>query len=142
MSAADRITGSNVVGRWIHSGGTAVITGDANKLNVTRQQNVVNATAYGDGAEVNKPTYKVFGATLEGYFIGTAGSATLGSVALGGEGTLVYGVAGTATGKPKGSFPAIVTKADIDAPYDNMVTFKFEFKGQGNEIDNPFTAVF
>lgn len=141
MAVSDRMTGPNLYVEYVHSGGTVNLTGDQRTLSVAREQELVDATAGADGARVNKATLKNFSATLECLYIGTAGSATHGALALGLEGTLRYYPKGTASGNPKGAFPAIVQSSSLEIPFDDMVTFTFEFAGQGAEIWDPFTSV-
>lgn len=141
MAITDRMTGAEMVVLFIHSGGTAVLSGDMNTFSYTREQETADATAGNDGARVYLPTVKAFGATMESHYIGTAGSATWGSADIGKSGTALFGPKGTAAGRPKGGFPAIVTRADLTAPFDNVVKITVEFKGQGMELFNPMKDV-
>lgn len=141
MAVANRMTGPNLYVEFVHSGGTVNLTGDQRSLSTTREQELVDATAGADGARVNKATLKNFAASLEMMYIGTAGSATHGALTLGLEGTLRYYPKGTASGNPKGAFPAIVQSSSLEIPYDDMVTFTMEFAGQGAEVWNPFVDV-
>lgn len=137
MAASDRYTGTNLVIHFIHSGGTANLSGDWRSLSVTRQQNVVNLTAGSDTVEYNKGTYKTVSATLETLFVGTAGASTYGSATLNKEGTLNYYPNGTASGQPMGQFACVVTEASPDFSYDGEVTVSFSFAAQGSEGKNP-----
>lgn len=136
MAITDRMTGPDLVVQFIHSGGTATLSGDQKTFSYSREQETADATAGADGARVNIATVKKFSATLETHYIGTAGSATWGSAALGVSGTLLFGPQGTAAGKPKGGFPAIITKQDIDAPFDDVIKLSVEFMGRGAELFN------
>ncbi len=141
MAAAQRITGANAVILFVHSGGTANLTGDQRSLTILREQELADATAGSDAARVVIPTVKKFSARLETHFIGTAGSALYGAVALGAAGTVLYGPAGSAVGKPKGGFPAVVRAQHLAMPFDDVVRLSIEFEGQGAEVFNPLTAV-
>lgn len=142
MAAADRFSGSDLKVYFKNSSGTADLSGDFRSLSVTRTQNTWDATAAADGAEVNKPTFKAFSATLDVFATGTAGTAAFNIATLGAEGTLEYAPQGTATGKPKGSFPAIITEQPFSTGYDEGSMTTISFVGQGDEIDNPFVDVY
>lgn len=141
MAVTDRMTGAAMTVLFIHSGGTATLSGDMNKFALTREQETADATAGSDGARSSIPTVKKFSASMESHYIGTAGSATWGSAALGASGTLLYGPKGTASGEPKGGFPAVITKQDISAPFDDVVKITMEFQGQGMELFNALKDV-
>ena len=137
------MTGRDLKVHFIHSGGTADLSGDFRNFEVTREQKAVDLTAANDAATYEKPTTKMFSAKLDALYIGTAGTAVTnqGGVDLGTEGTLIYSPQGTATGKPKGSFPCYVKKADVGFAYDGTAEVKFEFGPQGNETANVLDTV-
>lgn len=141
MAVAYRMTGKDLYIEWVYNGGTANITGDARTFEVTREQEVADITAGADGARSSKATVKNFGASAEILYTGTAGSAVFNVMDLGSEGTVRYYPQGTATGKPKGAFPAIVTKMDLALPYDDAAVLTVEWLGQGDEIWNALTDV-
>lgn len=142
MAIANRMSGADLVVQFIHSGGTATLSGDQRVLSVEREQETADATAGSDGARVSIATVKKFSASLETHFIGTAGSAVWSAVLLGTTGTLIYGPQGTATGKPKGSIPMIVKTQTVEFPFDDVAKLTVEFEGQGAEISNPLKDVF
>ena len=138
MAASDRLAGIDMKVLWIHSGGTADLSGNWRTLDVVRDSQMVDATAANDGGTYSKFLRQINGATLTSIFDGTAGSATMGSASIRGtEGTLLYGVEGTATGDPKGGFPAVVKSANLSHPYDGMVMVTVVFDPQGAELFNP-----
>ena len=138
MANSDRMVGTDLVVQFIHSGGTAEISGDYTAFNVVRDSQMADLTAGDDGGQYNKYLYQINSATLESYYDGTVSSASIGSVMVRGlEGTVRYGPNGTASGEPQGEFPATVKKADVSIPYDNGITISFEFSGQGVEGANP-----
>lgn len=140
MTVTNRLTGKDLYVGFIGSGGTANLSGDQRAFEVTAEQETADVTAGADGARAVKPTVQNFGASLEVLFTGTAGSAAMAIATLGAEGTLTYGPQGSASGKPKGAFPAIITKRDITMNFDDAVVVKFEFAGQGDETSDPTTA--
>jgi hypothetical protein len=137
MAVADRMTGASQYIGFIHSGGTVNLSGDSRTFDVTREQEIADASAGSDGARSSKATLKNYSASLEALYIGTAGSASFGSVDIGTEGTLLWGPQGTAAGKPKGSWPMIVTQMSISSPFDDIVMLNIEWVGQGAEVSNP-----
>jgi hypothetical protein len=142
MAVTDRMSGSALKVYFIHSGGTADLSGDFRKLDVTREQEVADATAAADAARAVVTTVKKFGASMETMFIGTAGSAIWGSASLGVGGTLRYAPKGTSAGNPKGEIPVVITKQDVSFPFDDVCMLTVEFTGNGNEVSNPLKDVF
>lgn len=142
MAAADRYNGADMLVFFKTATGTADLSGDFRSLSVTRTQNTWDATAAADGAEVNKPTYKAFSATLDVFATGTAGTAAFNVATLGAEGTLEYAPQGTAVGKPKGSFPAIITEQPFSTGFNEGSMTTISFAGQGDEVDNPFVDTY
>lgn len=141
MAVVDRMSGSALKILFVHSGGTADLSGDFRKLAVTREQEVADSTAAADGARSVVTTVKKFMANMEAMFIGTAGSAIWGSAALGVSGTLLYAPKGTSANNPKGGFPAVITKQDPDFPFDDVCKLIVEFTGDGAELFNPLVDV-
>lgn len=138
MAASERLTGTNLVVQFIHSGGTAVLSGDSRTFDVTRDSEMADATAANDGGTYSKYLREVNSASLNSLFIGTAGAANIGSATVRGtEGTVLYGPNGTATGEPKGGFPAVVKAGNVSFPYDGMATLTVDWNGQGAELFNP-----
>lgn len=139
MSASDRYVGKDLKVFWVHSGGTADISGDFRTLDVNREQETADVTAGNDAARTEKATVKVFGASMTYMYIGTAGSASFGSVALGATGTLLYAPGGTATNKPKGGMPLIVKQHSFSVPFDDAIEGTIEWGPAGDELFNPTT---
>lgn len=131
MAIANRYRGKDLVIQWIYSGGTVTLNGDYTKFDVERSIDLIDATAgnsldkeYING--VKDGTAKVTFADT-----GTSGSAVAAAVVEGTAGSLIYGSQGTATGKPKGGFVAIVKSHKFSEPYDDMVTLEIEFQKNG-----------
>ena len=59
---------------------------------------------------------------------GADGTALLAAVATRTQGTLLYGPAGTVTGQPKFTIPAVSGGPMIDQPYDDIVTLTVNFR--------------
>lgn len=137
MAVSDRMTGAGQYIAFVVNGGTVVISGDSRNLDIEREQELADVSAGADGARSSKATLKNYSASMEAVFIGTAGSATMGSADIGVEGILLWGPKGTAAGQPKGAWPMIVNKASLTAPFDDVIMLNIEFTGQGAEISNP-----
>lgn len=142
MAASERYVGKDLRIQWIHSGGTATISGDWTSFDVTRDSEEVDLTAADDTGTYMKYTRQVNGASMTSHFIGTAGSAVIGSATVRGtSGTLLYGPGGTATNDPKGGFPAYIKSANVSQSYDGNVELSIEFSPQGAELFNPMIDV-
>lgn len=141
MANANRYTGKDLAVLFVHSGGTANLSGDLRSLTVSREQETADSTAAEDPARVYKNTVKKFGAQLKAMFTGTAGSAVFAAATLGAEGTLLYAPLGTTAGRPKGGFPAIIKTQPVTIPYDNMIEVDIDFQGNGAELFNPLVNV-
>lgn len=131
MSATQRYTGQDLWVGFVYSGGTVVLSGDQNSLDVTYEARVADLTAGADVYAYEKPTVKSLGATLNTKHTGTSGSATFGALDVGTEGSLLYGPKGTATGMPKGGFLAYLKSKSLSTPFDNAVTRSYAFGPQG-----------
>lgn len=140
MSFSQRITGKNAKVYWIDGSGTADLSGDRRALEISDSYDTVDASAGTDTARGMKPTLRVLGATLTALHIGTAGTATYARIDAGSEGTLVWGPIGTASGAPKGAFPAVVKSFNTSFPYDNNAEINITFEPQGDYSSNPTSA--
>lgn len=133
MAIATRYTGKDL---YVEFGGTE-LTSDQRAFSVTREQETADTTAGADGARSHKATVKAYGATLEILADSSAaGTAMLGAVKEGTEGTLTWGALGTVAGKPKSSFAAIVSSVSAGLNYDDAVVYSIEFQAQGAMIDD------
>ena len=128
MAVATRYTGKDL---YVEFGGTNITT-DQRAFSVSREQETADITAGADGARSVKATVKAYSATLEMLADSSAaGTAMLGAVTEGTEGTLVWGALGTTSGLPKSALPAIVTSLSVSMNFDDAVVYSIEFQGQG-----------
>lgn len=134
MSFAQRVTGKNVVVQWIHSGGTATLSGDHTAFEVTLEQETADLTAGEDTVRGYKPTLKNMNMSLEVMYTGTAGTASMASVAEGTEGTLIWAPVGTAAGRPKWGVAAVVTNHSMTFPFDDAAKVSIEWLPQGGDL--------
>ena len=128
MAVATRYTGKDL---YVAFGGTG-LTSDQRSFTVTREQETADITAGADGFRAFKATIKNFTASLEILADSSAtGTAMLGAIQEGTEGTLEWGPLGTASGKPKNEVPVIVTSVSITLNFDDAVVYSIDFQGQG-----------
>jgi hypothetical protein len=131
MSANFRLTGKDLVIIFQTGGNEYILSGDQNSLDVTQDSNQADMTAGNDEYTYAKVTTKRRSANLATKYTGTNGTATWGMLQEGAEGTLLWGVGGTTTGKPKGGFPATLTAKNPNMPFDNAIVSTASFAGQG-----------
>ncbi|MCU0464053.1 MAG: hypothetical protein MUF38_05750 [Anaerolineae bacterium] len=103
---------------------------------VSKVQNTANSTAGADEYENTILTTKKLSATLKMVMIekATGGAAIAEKIKLGHTGNLVWGLEGNAAGKPKGGFFGHLVKADVSAPYDNVVTIDAAWEMADDDI--------
>lgn len=131
MAIANRYRGNALILQWIYSGGTVQIQGDYTKFDVDRSIDLIDATA---GNALDKEYIngiKDGSAKLSIFDTANAGTAVASSLVEGTAGTLIYGPQGTATGKPKWGFQAIVKSHKFSEPFDDAVTLDAEFQKTG-----------
>lgn len=140
MSFSQRITGKNAKVLWIDGSGTVDLSGDRRALNISDSYDTVEMSAGTDTARAYAPTLRVLGADLTALHIGTAGTANYARVEAGDVGTLAWGPIGTASGAPKGAFPAVVKTFNTSFPYDGAAEVNITFEPQGDYSSNPNSA--
>lgn len=131
MSLTTRINGINAKVFWIDAIGTVDLSADRRNLDVTREVMTFDAQAGNDMAAAKKATLYHYAATLTMFSTGTAGTASMNRIKEGSEGTLVWGKEGTATGKGKDGFPALVVSHNDPVPYPDGQEITVTFEGQG-----------
>ena len=132
MSIANRYTGKDLYAEFICAAGTIALTGDQRSLTVDREADTVDVSAGADTDKSYLATLKDGTAEIE--IIDQASVAATGIEAAmpeGTGGTLLYGPAGTASGKPKRGFVAIVTSLSMEYPYSDVVTYSISFQKSG-----------
>lgn len=134
MSFANRATGKDVYVAFIHSGGTAVLTGDQTNFGWDDEMETADMSAGSDTSRVYKGTLLNFSASLETIYTGTAGTAAMYAARPGQAGTLIWGDLGTAAGKPKWGRPVLVTKHSTDEPFDDKIAVTIDFSPQGDYV--------
>lgn len=126
--------GSAIVVSWIHSSGTATISGDYTNFTWNDTGNQVEVTAGADANVKRLTTTKDFTASMDAYFQGgtdTGGTATFNLLYANAIGTLQWQPEGTAGTKPKFSIPAICNGRNMSHPYNDKVTVSVSWNGNG-----------
>lgn len=133
MAVANRVTGKDLYVSF----GAVAITADFREFTVSPTIDTVDKTA---GSETDKsyiPTLKDATATLTYAYSGSAGTAISTKFQIGTEGALLWGVEGTATGKPKGGWQnAIVTAHDKPVVYNDLIVRTVTFQKSGTASFN------
>lgn len=132
---ANEFGGTAFYGTWIWSGGTVTLNTDYRNFNYTPSITFMDASAGADAAP-NRLAYMKDGAvSCNMLMLNNMGTATVAAFAEGVTGTLVWGEAGTASGAPKVTLPAISQGMTRDAPYSDMVTITVNWLQNGTRVD-------
>ena len=129
------ITRKNAVLSWVYSGGTVALNTDFRNIGTDESVDLVMVAAGND-------TDKTYLATLKDGVISYSGllqaNGTVIKQALeaGGVGTLIFSPEGTASGKPKETYPCISMGAKVAYPYDNVVEVSCDFQKNGARVDS------
>jgi hypothetical protein len=116
---------------WIYSGGTLSLDGDYRTCKFTPSVDIVDGTA---GADANKVKYMgMKDATADITLVAQTGGTALNSALDAGVGgTLIIQPEGTATGKPKITFPSFSGGASYEYPYNDVAVLSCTFNAQGS----------
>ena len=131
MTQSQRFVGKDLEVDFVYSGGTIALNGDISAMDVTMVTGAADATAGNDTNRYRIPTVQDNNANLTAFSIGEDGTATMGVLPVGTEGTLVYYPKGNTAGLPKGGFPAFISTANESYPFEGAVTRQVSFIGQG-----------
>ena len=120
--------GSALYATWIHAGGTVILSGDFRALVENQSVEVIDATAGADSYREKLPYVKDNNVTMT-MVSQSAGTVLLAALAVGTQGTLIYGEEGTAAGKPKHTHPSFVSQSSINVPFSAVVEISVTFEG-------------
>ncbi len=134
MSLANRMTGKNLFLQWIGSGGTVTVSGDQTAFSPDLMLDTVDVAAGSDVMHGYIAGLKDWSATLEKWYIGTAGTAVDYALREGETGTLIWAPEGTASGKPKWGIAALVSKYSTSFPFNDGAKVTVEFKSNGSDL--------
>lgn len=141
MSFSTRQIGKNLKVFWIDASGTVDLSADRRAFDFTYETETLEMAAGNDTARAYKPTLMALGGELTALYNGTAGTASMSRVKPQSEGTVVWGPDGTATGRPKWGFPAVVKTQNYSYPYPDAIEVTISFDPQGDLSFDGNTAV-
>lgn len=129
--------GSALHVNWIYPSGTVTLSGDFTTFSSAPAVALYETTA---GADTDR-TY-ISGVKDRSISMTTLaqadGTALYTAVREGVVGTLIIGPEGTATGKPRETYPAISQGATRNQPFDNRVEYAISFQGNGTPTDDNY----
>lgn len=117
--------------------GSTVLSSDERSFDPEEEVNTVDRSAGNDAARSYLATLLDGRATWEGV-AQTGGTALWAAVAPRTEGTLEWGEEGTATGKPKHTVVALVTRRARANPYDEVSVLTVDFQFQAAVTDSTY----
>lgn len=126
-------SGSSLYLAWVWSGGTTTLHGDFRQFSYEPTLSLIESTAgsdsfrefiggIGEGGDIK------FSAVMQ-----AGGTALITATARQNIGTLLVGVEGTATNKPKITIPCISKGPAFNVPYDDTVEFSVGFQHNAAE---------
>jgi hypothetical protein len=132
-----KFSGTALYVAWIHSGGTANLTGNFTTVEFNQTADTIDTTSGNATAKEYLPGLFDVTYTVNGLYGGTAVAAAFGTAQLAtlvprSEGTIVIGPFGTVAGQPKYGGPAIVTGNPNTMPYGASGAYESNLEFQGN----------
>lgn len=125
---------------WIYAGGTATLSANFQKVTETPSIDLVDVTAGADTTKVYLASFKDYKVNVSGLEDtgGTIGALAGTALGPGASGTLVVGPEGTATGKPKRSYPVMSQGVVRNYAYAGASEFSIDFQGWGAMVEATF----
>lgn len=120
--------------QWVTSSGTVELYTDARNFSYTPSIEYIDRTAGADASRKRLTSFKDGNATLE-MLAQSDGTAILTLCAEGTHGTLTWGPAGTATGKPKRYCAAYAGGVQEANPYNDVATWTITWQQDGDRTD-------
>lgn len=119
---------------YVSFGGTN-LSATIRNFEVPEEQEMADATAGADPYRNFVTTVKTIEASCELLVQDHAsGTAVHAAVKIGTQGTLLWGLEGTATGKPKGGFLATISKSEKSYPFDDVAVIALTFTNAGTAV--------
>lgn len=125
--SSNQFAGSALYAQWIWSGGTVVLSTQNRNFSFSENLETIDATAGSDTTRVKLASFKNCTASMS-YVAQNDGTALLAACAAGVTGTLIFGEAGSAVGKPKVTMPAISLGVNRSVPYADVVTYDLSWE--------------
>ncbi len=129
--ADNEFAGSALYATWIYSGGTVVLSTESRNFNYNVNQETIDATAGADATRRTLSSFKTATASLS-MVAQTDGTVLITALTEGTRGTLIFGEAGTATGRPKVTLPAMSLGISRSIPYADVVTYDISWQSTGD----------
>ena len=117
---ANEFAGSALVATWTTATGTTTLNTDFRNVSFTPSLELIDATAGADQYRQSLPSFANAEFAFNGIFPST-GTILMAQLKEGMIGTILYQPAGTATGLPKITVPAISMGAAYAQPYNDIV---------------------
>lgn len=132
--------GSALIVQWVYATGTANLTQDYQKFTENTSIELVEVTAGADPTKVFLPSFKDYTLNLSGLWEqgGTIGALAGTLLNEGNIGTLFVGPEGTATTKPKRTYPVISQGITTNHTFNGPTEYSIDFQGWGSRTDGTF----
>lgn len=132
--------GNGLVCQWIDASGTAIITANYQKVTETPSIELIDVTAGADAAKVYLASFKDYKVNVSGLEDtgGTIGALAGTRLAPGASGTLIVGPEGTASGKPKRTYPVLSMGITRNYAFAGAAEFSVDFQGWGTVTEGTF----
>jgi hypothetical protein len=122
---------------WIHAGGTAVLSDDFRDISEKPSVKLSDASAGDDEDETFVATIKGGLISYSG-LLSAGGTVVINSLVEGAVGTIIIGPEGTATGKPKRTYPAISMGPVQRHPYSDIAEVTCDFTKNGALVKSTY----
>ena len=129
--ANNEFAGSALYAHWVWSGGTLVVSTENRNFTYSDQIETIDATAGSDATRRKISSFKNATASLS-MTAQSDGTALIAACAAGVTGTLIFGEAGSAVGKPKVTMPAISLGISRRVPYADVVTYDISWESNAD----------
>ena len=129
--ANNEFAGSALYAQWIWSGGTIVLSTENRNFSYNENIETIDATAGSDTTRRKIASFKNATASLS-MTAQSDGTALIAACAAGVTGTLIFGEAGSAVGKPKVTMPAISLGVNRSVPYADVVTYDLSWESNAD----------
>jgi len=132
--ADNEFAGSALYAQWIYSGGTIAVHTESRNFTYNVNLETIDATAGADTTRRTLASFKSATAALS-LTAQSDGTALITALTEGTRGTLIFGEAGTATGRPKTTVPMMslgITSRKV--PYADVVTYDVSWQSVGDPV--------
>jgi len=131
--ANKEFVGNMLYAQWIWSGGTVLLSVESRNFTYNEGGETVDATAGSDTTRRKIASFKNVTAGMS-YTAQSDGTALISALAFGTGGTLIFGEAGTATGCPKTTLPAMSLGINRSVPYADVTIYDLSWEANGDPV--------